>query len=107
MPDWAIIAHGGAKAIKPDEEQDNHSGLREAIRIGSRILAEGGTALEAVEEVVKHLEEDPTFNAGLHGSVKNEEGKVELCASIMDGKTLNIGAVTGLQEIQNPISVAR
>ncbi|HEU5046656.1 MAG TPA: isoaspartyl peptidase/L-asparaginase family protein [Rickettsiales bacterium] len=104
---WSLIAHGGAKSIEPQEEQCNRAGLHEAIMIGSRILSEGGTALEAVEEVVKKLENDPAYNAGLYGAVRNEEGNIELTASIMDGATLDIGAVAGLKNIEHPVSVAR
>lgn len=104
---WALIAHGGAKSIEPQEEQGNRAGLQDAVAHGSRILAEGGTALEDVEEVVKKLENDPAYNAGLYGAVLNEAGKIELTASIMDGATLDIGAVAGLKNIEHPVSVAR
>jgi beta-aspartyl-peptidase (threonine type) len=104
---WALIAHGGAKGIAPHEEQRNHNGLREGVAVGSQILVDGGTALDAVEEVVKKLESDSAYNAGLFGSVRNEEGNIELTASIMDGATLDIGAVAGLKFIEHPVSVAR
>jgi beta-aspartyl-peptidase (threonine type) len=106
-PSWALIAHGGAKDIEPQDEQSNRNGLHKAVGVGSRILAEGGSALDAVEEVVKILEKDPAYNAGLYGSVRNEEGNIELTASIMDGATLDIGAVAGLRFIEHPVSVAR
>lgn len=104
---WALIAHGGAKDIEPQDEAANRQGLHEAIAIGSDILSQGGTALDAVEAVVKKLENDPAYNAGLYGSVTNEEGNIELTASIMDGATLDIGAVAGLRFIEHPVSVAR
>ncbi|MCE3254648.1 MAG: asparaginase [Rickettsiaceae bacterium] len=104
---WSIIAHGGAKDISPDEEQPNREGLQEAIEIGSKILALGGSALDAVEKAVKLLEKNPAYNAGLYGCVKNEDGMVNLDASIMDGETLDIGAVAGLRNIEHPVSVAR
>ena len=104
---WSIIAHGGAKNISLSEEKSNREGLWEAIKIGSKILTSGGTALAAVEEVVKLLEKNPAYNAGLYGCVKNEDGMVNLDASIMDGNTLDIGAVAGLRNIEHPVSVAR
>lgn len=104
---WAIIAHGGAKDIEPQDEERNRDGLHKAIYVGGRILAGGGTALDAVEEVVKLLENDPTYNAGLFGSALNEDGNIELTASIMDGSTLDIGAVAGLKRYLHPIMVAR
>jgi beta-aspartyl-peptidase (threonine type) len=110
MPDkitWSLIAHGGAKDIAADDESCNRDGLYEATAIGSAILSKNGTALEAVEEVVKSLERNPAYNAGLFGSVRNEEGNIELTASIMDGDTLDIGAVAGLKFIEHPVSVAR
>lgn len=104
---WALIAHGGAKSIEPDEEKDNRNGLRVAVKAGVEILSSGSTAIEAVKEVVKLLEKDPAYNAGLYGSVRNEDGNIELTASIMDGVTLEIGAVAGLKNIEHPVSVAR
>lgn len=104
---WSLIAHGGAKKIAPLEEQGNQEGLFNAVRAGTEILIAGGTALYAVEEVVKVLEKDPIFNAGFYGSVQRESGKVELDASIMDGKTLDIGAVAGIEGFEHPISIAR
>jgi beta-aspartyl-peptidase (threonine type) len=104
---WALIAHGGAKNRIRDEEESNRAGLVQALEIGRNILSEGGSALDTVEMVVKSLELNPAYNAGLFGSVLNEEGEMELDASIMDGKTLQIGAVAGVQNIEHPVSVAR
>lgn len=104
---WSIIAHGGAKEISDDEDKANREGLKEAVQFGSKMLEAGKNALDVVEEVVKLLESNPAYNAGLHGCVKNEVGRVNLDASIMDGKTLEIGAVAGLRNIEHPISVAR
>ena len=66
----------------------------------------GKTALDAVEIAIKHLEDDPTFNAG-HGGALNSQGKVELNAIIVDGKLLEFGAVAAVENIANPISLAR
>ena len=109
MPDrsWVLIAHGGAKSIEPEDESNNRNGLMQALAKGCDILSGGGTALDAAEAVVQILESDPTFNAGLYGSVTNEDGEVEMDASIMDGATLDIGAVAGIQNIKHPVAVAR
>jgi beta-aspartyl-peptidase (threonine type) len=104
---WSLIAHGGAKTIKPHDERSNRGGLLKALHMGSDILSKGGSAIDAVEEVVKQLERDPAYNAGLYGCVTNEEGKTELTASIMDGATLDIGAVAALENIEHPVSVAK
>ncbi len=104
---WSLIAHGGAKNILPHEESLSRRGLEEAILVGAALLNKGGTALEAVEAVVKNLELNPVYNAGLFGSVKNEAGELEMDASIMDGKDLGIGAVAGLKDVRHPVMVAR
>lgn len=67
---------------------------------------QSGNAMEAVEAAVKHMELDPYFNAG-YGSVLTSEGTVEMEASIMDGKTLKAGCVSGLVDIMHPIVAAR
>jgi len=104
---WALIAHGGAKDIAPDEELANREGLMEAIAAGSTLLEKGAHSIDVVEAVVKILEKNPAYNAGLYGSVTNEDGIIEMDASIMDGETLDIGAVAGIQDIEHPIMVAR
>lgn len=106
MPEWSIIIHGGAKDIKPDEESSHRSEALRAVQAGASVLREKGTALEAVESAIKAMEEGGIFNAG-QGSVKGADGKTRMDASIMDGKTLKIGAVAGLKNIKNPVSVAR
>jgi beta-aspartyl-peptidase (threonine type) len=108
--EWALALHGGAGTISrdmPDSlKQQYYDGLREALRVGEIVLREGGSALDAVELVVKKLENNPLFNAG-KGAVFTIEGKHELDAAIMDGRTLAAGAVTGLTTVKNPISLAR
>jgi beta-aspartyl-peptidase (threonine type) len=103
---WSIILHGGAKDIPADQEEAHRIGLGKALAIGRQVLAAGGTALDAVERTVRQLEEDPIFNAGL-GSVRNTRGEMLLDASIMDGATLDIGAVAGLEGYLHPVSIAR
>jgi beta-aspartyl-peptidase (threonine type) len=105
-PRWALIVHGGAKEIAPGEEEENRSGLREAIGAGQDILERGGTAVDAVEASIRVLEALPVFNAG-YGSALNHVGEVEMCAAIMDGNTLDIGAVGALKGVRHPVSVAR
>ena len=100
------MVHGGAKEIAPGEEEQNRSGLHEAIAAGHAILDRGGTALDAVEASIRILEALPVFNAG-YGSALNHLGEVEMCAAIMDGNTLDIGAVGALKAVRHPISVAR
>ena len=80
--------------------------LQEALDIGYTILENGGTSLEAVQKTINVMEDSPLFNAG-KGAVFNSAGKNELDASIMDGKTLNCGAVAGVSNIKNPINAAR
>jgi beta-aspartyl-peptidase (threonine type) len=103
---WSLILHGGAKEIAPAKQAANRSGCSAALRRGAKILAGGGSALDAVEAVVRALEDDPTFNAG-YGSVLNADGKVEMDAGVMDGRTLQVGAVGAIEGVRNPVSVAR
>jgi beta-aspartyl-peptidase (threonine type) len=103
---WALMVHGGAKEIAPGEEDENRAGLAEAIAAGRAILEEGGAALDAVEASIRILEARPVFNAG-YGSALNSAGEVEMCAAIMDGATLGIGAVGAVKGVRHPVSVAR
>jgi beta-aspartyl-peptidase (threonine type) len=106
-----LVIHGGAGTIlksqmTPQKEAAYTASLNRALDIGNSILANGGTALDAVEACVRSLEDDPLFNAG-KGAVFTNEGKNELDAAIMDGKTLAAGSVAGVTTIRNPISAAR
>ena len=108
---FAIVIHGGAGTIKKanmSEEQEvaYRKILQEALDTGYSILENGGTSLDAVQETVNVMEDSPLFNAG-KGAVFNSAGKNELDASIMDGKTLNCGAVAGVSHLKNPINAAR
>lgn len=101
-----LIIHGGAWNI-PDEYVDAHmQGVRKALEMTFSKLADGMSALDAVEYAVKILEEDPTFDAG-KGAFLNEFGEVELDAIIMDGRTLDFGAVAAVQNLLHPVSLAR
>lgn len=109
--DWAIIIHGGAGSfwngnIPEDKKEAFHTSLSKALSIGSEILENGGSSLDAVETTINFLENDSLFNAG-KGAVLTSKGTVELDASIMMGKNLNAGAVAGVKTIKNPISAAR
>jgi beta-aspartyl-peptidase (threonine type) len=102
----ALAVHGGAWNL-PDEAVDAaRDGLRTALDYGWRLLREGAPALDAVEQVVRLLEDDPHFDAG-RGSRLNREGRVEMDASIMDGSNLEAGAVAAIQRVRHPVSVAR
>ena len=100
-----IIVHGGAGADS-SQAPEFRQGVRAAVAAGWRVLAEGGTALDAVESAVRALEDDPRFNAG-RGSVLNRDGTIEMDASIMEGDRLQCGAVAALVGVANPVSVAR
>ncbi|WP_421791279.1 isoaspartyl peptidase/L-asparaginase family protein [Hyphobacterium sp.] len=108
---WAIVVHGGAGVIERDsmtEEREAayRGALDQALETGGMILTEGGEAMDAVEAVIRAMEDDPLFNAG-RGAVFTSEGTNELDASIMDGATLNAGAVAGVTGIRHPITAAR
>ncbi|MGA9325560.1 MAG: isoaspartyl peptidase/L-asparaginase [Salegentibacter sp.] len=107
---FGIVIHGGAGTILKKNMSDSleaayKAKLEEAIRTGHRILANGGTAIEAVQRTINVMENSPLFNAG-KGAVFTHEGKNEMDASIMDGNTLNAGAVAGVTTIKNPINLA-
>ncbi len=89
-----------------EKERDYRHALEAALQAGYKILNDGGTSLLAVEAAVVELEDSPLFNAG-KGSVFTAEGKHEMDASIMDGKTLNAGAVSMIRGLKNPVKVAR
>ncbi len=106
--EWALAIHGGAGVIA---EQDSRAegyfrALAEALALGADLLRNGNSAIEVVEAVVMHLENDPKFNAG-KGAVFTDRGTHELDAAIMDGRTLACGAVAGVRNVRNPIQLAR
>ena len=108
---FGMVIHGGAGTIErsemtPENEAAHRAGLEQSLKAGYAVLARGGPSLDAVEAAIRVLEDNPLFNAG-KGAVFTHEGTNELDASIMDGKTLNAGAVANLQHIRNPISLAR
>jgi L-asparaginase / beta-aspartyl-peptidase len=101
-----ILVHGGAWAIPDDAVEAHQRGVRNAAETGWRVLEQGGTALDAVEETIVAMEEDDTFDAG-RGSFLNEDGKVQLDALLMDGATLQAGGVGCVERLRNPIRAAR
>jgi L-asparaginase / beta-aspartyl-peptidase len=108
---FGLVIHGGAGVITkgkltPEQETARHDKLKEALLAGYTILKKGGTSLDAIEATIRTLEDSPLFNAG-KGAVFTGEGTNELDASIMDGKTLNAGAIAGVKHIKNPITLAR
>jgi beta-aspartyl-peptidase (threonine type) len=102
----ALIVHGGAGDIPIERHIHAQQGCRQAALAGWQILQAGGSSLEAVEVAVRALEDNPAFNAGT-GACLSAEGKIELDAGIMDGRSLAVGAVAGVELIKNPIALAR
>lgn len=108
--DFALVIHGGAGTIKKEfmsdaQEKAYREKLEEALNAGYSVLEKGGSAINAVQKAINVMEDSPLFNAG-KGAVFNSLGKQEMDASIMDGKTLNSGAVAGVSHIRNPINAA-
>ena len=109
-PEYVIVIHGGAgvitkKNMTPEKEAAYRKKLNEALETGQKMLENGAAATETVIAVIKIMENSPLFNAG-KGAVFTHDGKNELDASIMDGKTLNAGAVAGVTDVKNPIELA-
>jgi beta-aspartyl-peptidase (threonine type) len=107
----AIVIHGGAGVIERSKMTAEHAaayraGLAAALDAGYAVLERGGTSLDAVVAAVRHLEDDPQFNAG-RGAVLDEGGDAELDAAIMDGAGPRAGAVAAVYHVKNPIELAR
>jgi len=108
---YTLVVHGGAGNITPanlpaEKALQFEAKLTEVLKHGDSILKAGGTSLDAVESCVRMMEDCPLFNAG-KGAVFNAEGKNEMDAAIMDGKTGLAGTVAGVTTIRNPITAAR
>jgi beta-aspartyl-peptidase (threonine type) len=102
----SLVVHGGAWNI-PDYLVEAHkAGIQQALKAGWTVLSKGGSAVDAVEKAITIMEDDETFDAGA-GSFINMAGEVELDASIMNGKTFRAGAIAAVQNVKNPISLAR
>ncbi len=110
-PTPVIAIHGGAGTlsrsnISPEQEAAYHAALAEILRAGQQVLAEGGSALDAVSLAVDLLEDNPLFNAG-HGAVFTSAESHELDAAVMDGRDLRAGAVACVSRIKRPLRAAR
>lgn len=110
MSKYTLALHGGAGTIlkedmTPDLEAAYLAGLEDALKAGYAVLEEGGTAVNAVKATVVVLEDNMLFNAG-RGSVFTKKGLQEMDAAIMEGRTLNAGAVAGVRNVRNPIELA-
>lgn len=108
---YVMVIHGGAgtilkKNMTPEKEKAYKEKLTEALQTGYDLLKAGKSSLDAVEAAVRVMEDSPLFNAG-KGAVFTNEGRNELDAAIMDGKTLAAGSIAGVTTIRNPISAAR
>jgi len=106
MNKTAIIVHGGCGDVEQSSIPERLQVAQEAAEAGWKLLLQGASAVDAVEAAVLVLEDNPLFNAGV-GSALNSEGRVEADAAIMDGATLNTGAVAAVTGIANPIHLAR
>lgn len=107
---WSIAIHGGAGTLSPDNmtperRAEYEAALQQALDAGAKVLAEGGSAMDAVKAAIIPMEDSPLFNAG-RGAVFTWEGRNELDASIMDGRDRSAGAVTGVTTVRNPILLA-
>jgi beta-aspartyl-peptidase (threonine type) len=110
MPNFSITIHGGSGTIlkeemSPENEKAHLIGLEEAVRAGYAVLEAGGTAMNAVKAALVIMEDNILFNAG-KGSVYTKAGLQEMDAAIMDGSTLNAGAVAAVRNVRNPILLA-
>jgi beta-aspartyl-peptidase (threonine type) len=108
---WGIAIHGGAGTLPRQDMSDERraryeAGLKSALDAAAQVLEGGGSSVEAVTRAVVVLEDNPLYNAG-RGAVFTYDGKNELDASIMDGRNLDAGAVSGVTHIKNPIELAR
>ena len=106
-----LVIHGGAgtitrQSMTAEVEKQYREALELALKTGHAILAKGGSSLDAVEATIRVMEDSPLFNAG-KGSVFTHDGKNEMDASIMDGRTKAAGSVAGVTIIRNPITAAR
>jgi len=110
LNNFGIVIHGGAGTILKENMTDSleiayKEKLEEAIRVGHEILANGGTAIDAIQSTINILEDSPLFNAGKGAVFTNQETN-EMDAAIMDGETLKAGAIAGVTTVKNPINLA-
>jgi beta-aspartyl-peptidase (threonine type) len=110
-PRWSFAIHGGAGVIErasltPEQDAAYRAALHQALEAGQRVLAGGGSALDAVQAAIEIMEDDPLFNAG-RGAVFTAAGRNELDAAVMNGTDLTAGSVAGLTTTRHPIAAAR
>jgi beta-aspartyl-peptidase (threonine type) len=110
VPKWSLAIHGGAGTLDPEQMTPERraayeADLQRALDAGSKILAEGGAAMDAIKAAIVIMEDSPLFNAG-KGAVFTWDGTNELDASIMDGRDRSAGAVAGVKTVKNPILLA-
>lgn len=113
MPEYPynLAIHGGCgnlvqEKFSPEREEQYKEALNEPLKIGEAILANNGSSIEAVEAAIQAMEDSPLFNAG-KGAVFTHNGDNEMDAAMMDGKTLEAGAMAGLNKVKNPISASK
>ncbi|HET9218251.1 MAG TPA: isoaspartyl peptidase/L-asparaginase [Terriglobia bacterium] len=106
MRHLTLLVHGGAGTIRPEVETAAGAGAERALAKGWAILEAGGQAIDACEQAVIELEDDPVFDAGV-GAHLNRDGYAQLDAILMDGHALQSGAVAAVERIRNPIRLAR
>jgi beta-aspartyl-peptidase (threonine type) len=109
-PKWSLAIHGGAgtldpKAMTPEKRAAYEADLQRALDAGSKILADGGDAMDAIKAAIIIMEDSPLFNAA-KGAVFTWDGTNELDASIMDGRDRSAGAIAGVKTVRNPILLA-
>ena len=109
-PKWSLAIHGGAgtldpKAMTPERRAAYEAALQQALDAGAKVLAEGGSAMDAIKAAIIPMEDSPLFNAG-KGAVFTWEGTNELDSSIMDGRDRSAGAIAGVETVKNPILLA-
>jgi len=109
-PKWSLAIHGGAGTLDPaqmtpEKRAAYEADLQRALDAGSKILKDGGDAVDAVKAAIIILEDSPLFNAG-KGAVFTWDGTNELDAAIMDGRDRSAGAVAGVKTVKNPILLA-
>ncbi|MFQ5694585.1 MAG: isoaspartyl peptidase/L-asparaginase, partial [Terriglobia bacterium] len=102
----ALIVHGGAWEIPDDTVEACRAGCRRARERGGAVRAQEGSALDACQQAISELEDEAVFDAGM-GSHLNRDGRVQLDAILMDGRTLKAGAVAAVERIRNPVQLAR
>src|SRR5690349_8044305 len=110
MARYTLVIHGGAGTIRKihmteEKEKAYSDGLEAALEAGFSVLQAKGSAIDAVVAAVRSMEDNDLFNAG-KGAVFTKDGKQEMDAAIMDGKTLKAGSVAAIRNIRNPIELA-